>query len=238
LAMTESESGLVPEVPERRFRGTATMDGYGVTHQSLIGKVVAGDDRASTRFWRIYSPLLDKCAMRYGIEGADLDEFRVDTMAEFFKGVGRFRYDPSMRFQTYFYTIVKNRAFRYLERRHRDESRLVRASGEEDADATDAVNVENIPGGADGVGRLEEEEWMKYMAAKARELMRQRVPPRTYQVFAFLEQGHDAAAICKALGVRKTVVYEHRTRALEAYRAILSELNDPVSLIGELMVAD
>lgn len=218
---------------ERHLGGSATQDGYKVTHMSLIGKVVAGEERASSRFWRIYSPLLDKCASRYGIRGADLDEFRVDTMADFFKGVGRFAYNPEMSFQTYFYTIVRNRACKYLARRRKEEAPLVRIDGDDEDAATDAANVENIPGDADGVGKMEEEEWMAYMAAKAREIMRTRVPPRTYQIFSFLERGSDVADICKALAIKKTVVYEHKERARLAYRQVLAELNDPSKMLAD-----
>ncbi|MBP5320018.1 MAG: sigma-70 family RNA polymerase sigma factor [Kiritimatiellae bacterium] len=205
---------MKPNEPE----SSASMDGFNITHPSLIFSVIKGNPPSYDRFYRIYKPLIELRCRKCGLTPDETEELIQDVMCAFFDQAKKFCYDPGKSFKNYFYGIIKYRMYDLWRRKKRAERELL-FPPEDFEHIAEAV----WPNHAES----EEEEWIRYIYQTAKEEMRGHVPPMTYQVFLLLlEKDAEPKAIAKRLGIALSSFYNHKKAALEAYRQILTELKE------------
>ena len=201
------------------LEASASMDGFNITHPSLIFSVIKGNPPSYDRFYRIYKPLIEIRCRKCGLSPDATEELVQDVMNEFFNQAKKFCYDPAQSFKNYFYGIIKYRIYDYWRKQEKKKRREVPLDPEELDNIAHAV----WPNHAES----EDEEWIQYMYRTAKEEMRGLVPPMTYQVFLLLlEKDAEPKQIAKRLGIALSSFYNHKKAALDAYRQILTELKE------------
>lgn len=193
------------------------MDGFEVTHVSLINGVKAGNPRDQERFYRIYTPLIRMRASRCGLSATETEDLVQDVMADFFKQQETFVYDKKLRFKNYFYGMIKYHLFAIWRQKTRDAKYL--------ADGVTDEELENIPW--PNHAENEDDEWETYIRETATKELRNALAPMTMQVFLLLvEQRYTPKEIAAKLGISLSSFYNHKAQAQEAFKALIQRLRD------------
>lgn len=196
---------------------SATLDGFEVTHVSLINGVKAGNPRDQERFYRIYSPLIRMRASACGLSATETDDLVQDVMADFFKQQDTFVYNKDRRFKNYFYGMIKYHLFAIYRAKAKESKHIAEGMTDED--------LENVPwpNNADN----EDDEWEDYIRETAKKELRHALAPVTMQVFLLLvEQKDSPKEIAEKLGISLSSFYNHKAQAQEAFKSLLLKLRD------------
>lgn len=165
------------------------------------------------RFVFLYTPLLYVWANRLGVAGPDADDLVQDVFAALVRDLPRFRYDPARRFRGWLWGVVRNKA--------RDRRRAAATTPVGDLDAVPDP-AEGDPGVLVG-----DQEYHRYLAGRAMELIRTDFESATWRAFWETTVGERPAAdVAAELGLTENAVYLARRRVLQRLRTELDGLFD------------
>ena len=185
------------------------------TRRSLVNRLRDMEDESSWRsFFETYGRLLYNFARKSGLNDQEAQDVVQETVIAVARKMPEFQYDPARgSFKQWLLLISRRRIQDHFRRVYRS---LPRANGMQ---APERVCSEPTPDAA--MDAAWETEWSENLFRSALERVRQRVQPKTYQVFDYLVlQGIPAQRVAKMLGLNVAQVYlaKHRV-ALAVKRA-------------------
>lgn len=184
------------------------------TPVSLLARLRApGQPEAWARFVDLYTPLLYHWARRLGLGPDDAGDLVQDVFATLVERLPEFEYDPGRRFRGWLWTLTVNR---FRERRRR--ARAAAATEEQ------AAAPAEVP---DATDELAEDEYRRYLTARAVRLMRADFHPDTWRAFwEHAVNDRPAADVAAELGTTPGAVYAAKARVLARLREELRGLLD------------
>ena len=132
------------------------------------------DPGAWRQFVRIYGPHILQWARQQGLQNADAHDFTQDVLLRFWRGVERFRYDPSKRFRSYLGQLMR---WVLTDWKEQTTQSLV-GSG----DTKILKLLQQATARDDLAGRIEELYDLELLRKAMRDV-RRRVAPRTWEAF-------------------------------------------------------
>jgi RNA polymerase sigma-70 factor (ECF subfamily) len=193
-------------------------DSY-ATSKTLVQRLRDPEDRESwDEFFDIYSPLIRKVAVQYGLSDTEVDEVLQETLIKLSQNIGQFEYDSRKgSFKKWLLNLVK---WRIVDQK-RGRLPVGNASGSGSADRLpDAYNsddrtatIHQIPDPAAEVEQLWDKEWKNTLMEKALKRVKAKVKAKHYQIFdLYVMQQWSVSRIVSALGVNFGQVYLARHR--------------------------
>lgn len=184
-----------------------------LTSPTLLNRIKGGDDASWNEFHERYRRFIWCIARSYQVREADRDEVVNGVLMELFASRDRFQYDPDKgRYRDYLRKVVKNHILRLRRSEH---------------------PTENLDGGGidepveDHFDEIWEKEWKDYVLEQARQLLRERLDPVTYQIAsrsAFANEPPEKLA--EEYHIKTDHVYLIKHRALKLLRAYRAQLGD------------
>jgi RNA polymerase sigma-70 factor (ECF subfamily) len=187
------------------------------TSVSLLERLrTPGAGEAWARFVGLYTPLLYHWARRFGLDSHDAGDLVQDVFATLVERLPEFVYDPARRFRGWLWTITAN-TFRERKRR----AQRLTATEEQAATLSDTAET------PDPAAEVAEEEYRRYLTARALQLMRADFQMATWQVFwEHVVNDRPAQEVADEFGVTIGAVYAAKTRVLGRLREELRGLLD------------
>jgi RNA polymerase sigma-70 factor (ECF subfamily) len=184
------------------------------TSASLLERLrTVGDAAAWTRFVQLYTPLLYHWAVRSGLNNHDAGDLVQDVLTSLLEQFPQFRYDPKRRFRGWLWTVTMNRV---RERKRRAKSQAAHSG-------RNAISAE----GPDTVAEFAEEEYRRYLANRALQLMKSDFEPASWQIFwEHVVNARPAPEIARECKTTVGAVYAIKSRILARLRAELEGLLD------------
>jgi RNA polymerase sigma-70 factor (ECF subfamily) len=186
------------------------------TPVSLLQKLRSPQANTSwPRFVDLYTPLLYHWAtQRLKLSRQDALDFLQDVFVKLLRKLPELEYDPNRRFRGWLWTLVVNE-WRQHQRRHALPV----------GDASDGALEETIAVPPDRT--LEEEEYRKFLVARALDLMRTEFHPTTWQAcWALVVEGRPAAEVAAERNMTVNALYVVKSRVLRRLREELAGLFD------------
>lgn len=182
------------------------------TDPDLLRLLASGADAdAWCTFVETYTPLIEECCRRAGLQSADADEVRSRVLAVLLTALREFCYDPARRFRGYLSTAVRNAIRSFW----RERARRPGALGSGDPSVQRQLNEVEAP---DPVARLADEiddsvgEELR-RAQRVMDRVRALVQPDTWESYwRTAIQGEPAAEVARSLGKSVATVYVARSR--------------------------
>jgi RNA polymerase sigma-70 factor (ECF subfamily) len=188
------------------------------TSPSLLARLQAGktDEPAWEEFVRRYGPLTQGWCRHWGLSEDDAEEVTQTVLVKLAEKMRDFRYDPSRSFRAYLKTLARYAWCDFLEARRRPGA----GSGD-----TGVLRVlEAVEAGDDLVRRLGEQFDLELLA-EARDRVRQRVDPQTWEAFALTAvEGLSGAEAAGRLGVKVAAVFKAKSRVQQMLRDEIARL--------------
>jgi RNA polymerase sigma-70 factor (ECF subfamily) len=204
------------------------------TRTSLLSRLRNVDDDASWRtFFDTYWRLIYNIARKSGLSDDQAQDVVQDTVIAVARKIPEFRYDPSKgSFKQWLLLITRRRIHDHLRRLYR--SLPGPGAGPEEV----ARHAENVPAPTltpdAEIDAMWESEWREnqYQAALAR--VRQRVHPKTYQVFDYcVLQNVPPPKVARMLGLNAAQVYLAKHRVSRAVKRAVAELEGELRLSAD-----
>jgi RNA polymerase sigma-70 factor (ECF subfamily) len=185
------------------------------TPVSLLRKLRQPDDQeAWTRFVRLYSPFLYRCARRQGVPENDALDLVQDTFLLLVRKLPTFEYDPERSFRGWLRTILRHL---WKDRLRRQMSRPTEQTGGDPEDPV-VPSFEEI---------FADQEYHSYIARRALQIMRTDFQPQTWQAcWEHAVEGFSAPEVARRLGVSPSYVYVATYRVLARLRQELDGFLD------------
>jgi RNA polymerase sigma-70 factor (ECF subfamily) len=166
------------------------------------------------RFVRLYTPLLYHWARQTGLQQADASDLVQDVFLVLLEKLPEFSYDRTRNFRSWLRAVTLNKWRDRCKRR---------------APALLGPQVEGLegPAEADGAALFAEEEYRRYLTARALEVAQSEFEPRTWKaVWEHLVDGKPAPQVARELGMTPGAVYAARFRLIGRLRCELDGLLD------------
>lgn len=186
------------------------------TRQSLLLQLGQWENDASWKeFFDTYWRLIYSVARQAGLNNEDAHEVVQDTVLSVAKGIGKFKYDPTVcSFKGWLLTLTRRR----ISDQFRKRQRAVQIGAEDIVDDRATPFIERIPDprGAD-LNAVWDQEWERNLLEAALERVKRKANPQAFEVFHLhLVRGQPASAVARTLGVNIAQVYlaKHRVSAL------------------------
>lgn len=181
------------------------------TRQSLIERVLDGDEESWDVFYAKYSRLVYAIGERSALSEDDCEDLVQEVMRTIFNNKDRFRYDPATgKFRTYLTGIVKHKVCDFYRK---CDGRFVEM---------DEESVLNAP---EPVSRLDDicnEEWKNHLLNVALMELREKVAPDTFDAFQmYVLQECEPQEVAEALSISESAVYVYKNRCVKHLRAII-----------------
>ncbi|MBQ6474294.1 MAG: sigma-70 family RNA polymerase sigma factor [Victivallales bacterium] len=184
-----------------------------LTSPTLLNRIKEGDDASWSEFHERYRRFIWCIARSYQVREADRDAVVNGVLVELHAAKDRFQYDPDKgRYRDYLRKVVKHHILRLRRSEHPTED--LEGGGFEE------------PGEAD-FDEIWDKEWRDYVLEQARQLLRERLDPVTYQVAsrsAFANEPPEKLA--EEFHIKTEHVYLIKHRALKLLRAYRAQLGD------------
>lgn len=193
-------------------------DSY-ATSKTLVQRIRDPEDRESwNEFFDIYSPLIRRVALQYGLSNTEVDEVLQETLIKLSENIREFEYDPDKgSFKKWLLNLVK---WRIVDQKRgrlpvgkecRDSAAEQRREAENSDDRTSTIH--QIPDPAAEVEQLWDKEWKNALMERALKRVRTKVQAKHYQIFdLYVMQQWPVSRIVSALGVNFGQVYLARHR--------------------------
>jgi RNA polymerase sigma-70 factor (ECF subfamily) len=195
------------------------------TRPSLLERLRTGDDVAGwEEFYRLYGDLLRAFARKAGLTEAEAEDVVQETAIGVARHLPEFRYDPAVcSFRTWMLNLAHWRILDQLRRRGGlpggpgAPARTVprRSANPEAGDATGGTKtVERVPDPHPADLAAEwDAAWEEKLWKAALERLRERVPPKQFQIFdLYALKGQPAGQVARRLGVNVARVYLTKAR--------------------------
>lgn len=195
------------------------------TRSTLVRRLRKWDDHEGWQeFFDTYWKLIYAVAVREGLSDAEANDAAQETILAVAKAVRGFQYDRSKG-------SFRGWLMRWASWRIRDQFRkrthapcathpLDQAEDEGRTSVTDA-----LPDPEDRFSRLWQEEWDGNLREIVMRRVREKVPPKQYQIFdCYVVKGWSVAQVAEELGVSPASVYIARTRVGRLARAETSRI--------------
>jgi RNA polymerase sigma-70 factor, ECF subfamily len=184
------------------------------TSASLLEQLrCPGEQRAWSRFVRLYTPLLYHWARRLGLPPEDTADLVQEVFVALVPRLPEFVYDRRKSFRAWLRAVALNR-WRNLLRR-----RCPTPGGGDEA----LAQVE----APDGFVAFEEEEYRQYLVRRALRLMQAEFQPVTWKAcWEYAIVGRPAEEVAQELGITVNAVYLAKSRVLARLRQELERLLD------------
>jgi RNA polymerase sigma-70 factor (ECF subfamily) len=195
------------------------MDEPDLTSSTLLGRLMRHPDDAEAwrRFVHRYGPPIRAWCKARRLQEADVDDISQDVLLRCRGAIVSQRYDRSRgRFRAYLRKIVENALNTFFEERRRQEAT---AAGEEALRLLDGLEARQ-----DLLERLEKELDLEALEI-ARQRVRQRVEPTTWEVFRLLtEEKLTGPEVAQKMGLKVSSVYPIRHKVVSLLREELDQL--------------
>ncbi|QJW99570.1 RNA polymerase sigma factor [Frigoriglobus tundricola] len=160
-------------------------------------------------FVRLYTPALYAWARRLGLQDADAIDLVQDVFTVLVQKLPEFRYDRTLRFRGWLWTIARNK---WRERTRR--KRLPVDGAREPDDVADPVPTS-----------LEEIDLGRHLMAQVLPAIEGQFQPSTWRAFwEHVVAGRTAPDVAAELGVSETAVYKSKIRVLARLHKELGDL--------------
>jgi RNA polymerase sigma factor (sigma-70 family) len=164
------------------------------------------DEASWSRFVERYGPRIYAWCRRWGLQDADAQDVAQDILVKLSKTLTTFEYDRARSFRGWLRAVVRN-AWRDWIAKPRQRDRC----GSEDV-----WNLLSSQPAADDLETRIEKEFQQHLLAAAKEQVRSRVDPQTWQVYQLsVEESLSAAEVAARLGVPEARVYKYKSRVLQ-----------------------
>jgi len=184
-----------------------------LTSPTLLNRIKDGDDASWNEFHERYRRFIWCIARSYRVREADRDAVVNGVMAELFATRDKFQYDPDKgRYRDYLRKVVKNHILRMRRSEHPMDN-IDEGGFEEPSE--------------DDFDEIWEREWKDYVLQQAKQLLRERLDPVTYQIAsrcAFAKE--DPEKLAAEYHIKTDHVYLIKHRALKLLRAYRTQLGD------------
>jgi RNA polymerase sigma-70 factor (ECF subfamily) len=194
------------------------------TQTSLLRAVADGTNQnAWQQFAKVYVPLIQHFATRWGLQEADAHDVVQETLLRIRQLLADGKYDPAKgRFRSWLRGIVIHRILSALEMRNRPTR--ARGNGGMEVDALiDSVPIQ----GQDSLEASWDSEWNTMILRFALDHARATVGDTAYEAFKLHAlDGWPAEQVADHLGLAPSTVYVYKRRVLQAARQRAEEFED------------
>lgn len=216
----EEQSG-----PPIRGRAYAHEPDLLPTRSSLLERLKNWNDNQSwEEFFDLYWRLIYSHARQAGLRDAEAQEVVQDTIIAVSRRMETFKYDRRVcSFKSWLFQIVKCRISDQFRKRRRHQSRTVPLPDDEASLPPEAITAPRSLE-PDAAWELE---WEQNLREAALARVRQRVDPRTYQIFDYQEiQQHSPAETASQLQTSRNQVYGATSRVRRLWEAEIKRLRE------------
>jgi RNA polymerase sigma-70 factor (ECF subfamily) len=192
---------------------------HGVEHQttppSLLIRLRESPDRqAWERFVEMYTPLFFAWTKRIHLNDHEAADLVQDLFTVLVEQLPHFEYDRQKSFRAWLKTILLNRW----------RNRLQRLKTENTVDYQD---WNAMPGNANEIPELAEQEYRQYLVGRALALMKAEFQPVTWKAcWEYVVCDRPAEEVARELGISVNAVYLAKSRVLRRLREELAGLLD------------
>ncbi len=183
---------------------------YPSTHKTLLERVQNGDEVSWNEFYCRYAPVIRFVGSLYHFSDSDCEDLVQLVMKRFFENSKRYVYgETKTKFRTYFASIVRSQAVD-----------LIRAN----------VKQRNLHGEVPEWTEPFEEaflnEWRQAVLEEAKDELRLRVDPVTYQAFElYALQNRSPAHVASVLEMKVEQLYVAKSRCMAILKEIVARQN-------------
>jgi RNA polymerase sigma factor (sigma-70 family) len=182
------------------------------TRASLLLRLQQPDDeRAWQEFVEIYQPLIERLAIRYGLQSADAQDISQEVLARVAKAIPEWEHDPARgSFRGWLTRVTRNLAIEQFRTRARRP-----------LTNPESGQLEQFQRDADSIFQLEQQrELFGWAARKARD----QFVPTTWQAFwlTAVEQ-QSPSEVAEQLGLSTGAVYIARSRVMARLRELIEQ---------------
>jgi RNA polymerase sigma factor (sigma-70 family) len=165
---------------------------------------------AWARLVHLYAPLIDRWAVRLGVQDADRADLVQEVLLALFRALPGFSYERGRSFRAWLHTIAVNK-WRDFRRK--------RVPGQfADGDGFDAA-------GGEPQAEFAEAEYRSFVAGRALRLIQAEFQPATWRAFwGTVVEDRPADEVARQLGLTPNAVYLARGRVLRRLRIALEGL--------------
>lgn len=191
------------------------------TSISLLDRLrLQPDAEAWQRLVDLYTPLLQRWLLHYGLPRADVEDLTQDVLTVLVRQLPDFQHNQRTgAFRHWLRTIVVRRLRDFWRSRR---SRPLATGG---SDFLQVLNELEDP--ASGLSRLWDEEHDRHVVRQALELLRPHFEPATWQAFCrVVHDGQPAATVAAELGISVNAVLLAKSRVLRRLRHEVRGLTD------------
>lgn len=199
------------------------------TRASLLERIKDwGDERSWRDFYDTYWRLIRNVALKAGLSDAEAQEVLQETVIAVANEIKDFHYDPA---RGSFKAWLMNQTRWRIAGQHR-----IRRKNQRFNNASAETLLEQVP---DPVGPevsqdLWDREWHENALAVAKERVKERVEPRTFQIYdLYASKEWPVARVAQSLGVSRAQVYVAKSRVGRQIKAELKRLARQESLSPE-----
>jgi RNA polymerase sigma-70 factor (ECF subfamily) len=187
------------------------------TSASLLARLKdEADSDAWPLFVRRYGPLLYKWCRAWGLQDADVEDVTQTVLVKLARRLRDFRYDPAQSFRGYLKTMA-HYAWCDLLSDHRQPGA---------GDSAVLRQIDNLAARDDLAKRLEEELDLELLE-QAKERVRRRVEPQTWEAFRLTAlEGLSGAEVAERLGMKVTAVFKARSRVQQMLKDEVAATTD------------
>ena len=198
------------------------------TRQSLLSRLKDwGDDLSWRDFYDTYWRLIYNVGVKAGLSDAEARDVLQDTLVEVAGKIKEFSYDPKRgRFKGWLLQLTRWRIADQFRRRLRAGRRATQARDS----LTDLAETVSDPAAEARLAEIWDAEWQNNLLETAQDRVRQRVAPRTFQIFELTAlKGWTVGRTAQALGVSQAQVYLAKHRVAAALKKEIKKLSGETS---------
>jgi RNA polymerase sigma-70 factor (ECF subfamily) len=177
------------------------------TSVSLLERLRHSEDRAAwDRFVALYTPLIFSWARRQGLQDEDAADLVQDVFVILLQKMPDFHYTPGQSFRAWLYTVTVNKC-------HDQRRRRAAALRQGEAAPLESLAV------PDTTEAVLEEEYRRYLATRALELMQVEFEPASWKAcWEVVVNERRPAEVAAELGMTVAAVYAAKSRVLRRLR--------------------
>lgn len=182
------------------------------TRASLLLRLQQPDDeRAWQEFAEIYQPLIERLAVRYGLQSADAQDISQEVLTRVAKAIPEWEHDPARgTFRGWLTRVTRNLTIEQFRSRARRP-----------LTNPESGQLDQFQRDADSIFQLEQQrELFGWAARKARE----QFVPSTWQAFWLTAVEHRSPSeVAQQLGLSTGAVYVARSRVMARLRELIEQ---------------
>jgi RNA polymerase sigma factor (sigma-70 family) len=187
------------------------------TRPSLLVRLIDRADRAAWQeFAEVYTPVIQRLALRRGLQPADADDLAQQVLASVSKAIDRWHHDPGRaKFRTWLHRISQNAIINALSRAAPD-----RAAG----DTGMRIQLHRAPAAEGPESDLIRLELRREIFRWAANQIKPEFRPATWDAFWLTAvEGQESEAVAAKLGLSCGSVYAARSRIMRRLKEKVAE---------------